>query len=89
MIRESKPRAAKQALGILRSCGVGATSEEKAVRQVLDAYLRSYGKRITLPVTAVRELLAEYGAQQRAMDLYRWLTDVSREPEDQAAGAAR
>ena len=78
MIQEPKQRAAKQALSILRSCGVGPTSEQKAARQVLDAYLRSYGKRACPPVTAVRELLAEYAEQQPVADLYGWLTQISR-----------
>jgi hypothetical protein len=78
MMQEPKQQAAKQALSILRSCGVGPTAEQKSVRQLLDAYLRSYGKRATPPVTAVRELLAEYAEQQSVADLYGWLTQISR-----------
>jgi len=40
------------------------TSEPKAVRQLLDACLRSYGKRAKPPIIALRELLAEYSEQQ-------------------------
>ncbi len=76
MIQEPKQQAAKQALRILRSCGMGPKSEPTSVRQLLDAYLRSYGKR-AMPVTAVRELLAGYVEQQTATDLYGWLIQVS------------
>ena len=76
MVQEQEQRAAKQALRILRSCGMGEKSEQTSVRQVLDAYLRSYGKRAT-PVTALRELLAGYAEQQPATELYGWLMQIS------------
>ncbi len=77
MIQLPKQQAAKTSIGILRSCGVGPASEDKAVHIVLDAYLRSYGNRASPPVTAVHELLAEYAGQQSAEGLYGWLTHVS------------
>ena len=76
MIQEQEKQAAKQALKVLRSCGMGPKSEQQSVRQLLDAYLRSYGKRAT-PVTAVRELLAGYAEQQPVPELYGWLTQIS------------
>jgi histidine ammonia-lyase len=78
-IQESQQRAAKQALSILRSCGVGPASEDQAVRQVLNAYLRSFGKRVSLPITAVRELLGKYTEQRPAVGLYDWLTRISKQ----------
>ena len=77
MMQEPKQQAAKAALNILRSCGVVPTSEEKAVCHLLDAYLRSHGKRASPPVIAVRELLVEYTEQRPAADLYGWLTQIS------------
>ena len=77
MMQEPKKLAAKEALTVLRSCGVGPTSEQEAVRHLLDAYLRSYGKRANPPVSEIRELLIEYTVQQPAVDLYGWLLQVS------------
>jgi Zn-dependent membrane protease YugP len=76
MVQEQEKQAAKQALKVLRSCGVKPTAEQKSMRQVLDAYLRSYGMRAA-PVIAVRELLARHAEQQPAPELYGWLTQIS------------
>jgi hypothetical protein len=78
-IEVSQQRAAKQALSILRSCGVGPGSEEQAVRQVLNAYLRTFGKRVNPPVIAVRELLSKYTDQAPTVGLYVWLTRISKQ----------
>jgi hypothetical protein len=78
MQQEPRQRAAKHALGILRSCGVGSTSEDKSVWQVLDAYLRTHGKNASPPVIAVRELLAEHVETQPAPPLYDWLVQLGR-----------
>jgi histidine ammonia-lyase len=76
VIQAQDQQAAKQALKLLRSCGVGPKSEQQSVRQLLDAYLQSYGKQAT-PVTAVRALLARYDEQQPVTELYGWLTQIS------------
>ena len=75
----SQQRAAKQALSILRSCGVGPGSEDQAVRQVLNACLRTFGKGVDLPITAVRELLGKYTEQQPGVGMYGWLTEISKQ----------
>lgn len=77
-IEASQQRAAKQALSVLRSCGVGPGSEEQAVRQVLNAYLRTFGKRVNPIVIAVRELFGKYTEQPQAVGLYGWLTRMSK-----------
>jgi hypothetical protein len=76
---EGSQQGAKQALSILRSCGVGPGSEDQAVRQVLNACLRTFGKRVSLPITAVRELLGRYTEQQPTVGLYDWLTVISKQ----------
>jgi hypothetical protein len=76
---EASPQGAKQALSILRSCGVGPGSEDPAVRLVLNAYLRTFGKRASLSITAIRELLGKYTEQQPVVGLYGWLTQISKQ----------
>lgn len=78
-IQESQRRAAKHSLSVLRACGVGPQSDEQAVRQVLQAYLRTFGKQINPSVTAARELLEQYGEQTQALGLYGWLTRISKQ----------
>ena len=78
MIEPDRRKAAVRALGILRSCGLRPLSDGKAVHRMLEAYAQSYGKREVAPVTAVRELLAEYSQQRPALDLFGWLTEISR-----------
>ena len=70
-------RAAKQALGVLRSCGVGPGSEEQAVKRMLNAYLRTLGKRATPTGSALRELLIKYTEQPQTVGLYGWLIRMS------------
>jgi hypothetical protein len=76
---EASQQGAKQALSILRSCGVGPGSEDHAVRLVLNAWLRTFGKRVGLSMTAVRELLGEYAEQQPVVGLYGWLIQISKQ----------
>jgi hypothetical protein len=78
IMQESKQRAAEQVLKILRSCGIRAMSEQNAVLLVLDAYVRSFGKRVNLATIALRELRAEFSEQPADVNLYEWLTNISK-----------